>query len=181
MSYYPPEFHSLAGTAEIRIRAARPGGPLAASWLFLVVWLLVGAGAISDLLRPVKAGAPTFLRIWLLGWLVGGISLLGKLGWHYLGEEVISLTNGVLSIRQQAGWLHRTKAYDIAHITSLRSQEAVPDGSLFRQRRGPLLGEGAVLFDYGARTVAFGLNLPVDEGDQVVAFLHRHHVDAAGR
>jgi hypothetical protein len=179
MPYSPPEFFTMAGTAEIRIPAVRPGSQGIFMAIWLAVWTLGGALAISGFISSVLAHQmQASLGLWLLGWAAGEAVVGVQLLWFYRGLELVTLTGGELRVRQQAGPLHREKTYDASQVRHLRAQDDEWYERRKPERRWPLEG-GAVAFDYGSRTVQFGIGLNDYEGERIVAFLHKHGIAPA--
>jgi hypothetical protein len=183
MAYYFPQFSRAAGTAEIRIKAARPNLPALFLCVWFTLWTLGGLAALGAWLGGQNGQqGHGFLGSWLLGWAVAETLVGAQLLWFFGGQEVVTVVGGELRIRQQAGPLQREKAYDATKIRYLRAQDDELDAG-FSERgrlRLPLSG-GAVRFDYGAQTVRFGIGLPEYEGSLVVAFLQECGVAPAPR
>ena len=88
---------------------------------------------------------------WLCGWTFGELSVLGILSWMIAGHQVLTLSRDTLVIRLAVGPLGRTREYQLDAVRRLRV--AATHG-----------GKGQVTttaraFDYGAKTIRFGVNI----------------------
>jgi len=141
-------------------------------FLFLTGWLIMwAAGEVSVgfemlrqfglLPRPENWGQTNGVCLFMIGWLIGWTAG-GALVWYLwllmvLGHEVITVSAMSLDIvTRPIGRLHRYQLTEISNLRVLESREGIM---------------GTIAFDYGARTVRFGLTLDPAEARQIVALL----------
>lgn len=97
--------------------------------------------------------AALFLSFWLVGWSLVPLLLSALLIVLLWGRESICAAPGELSIELGLAWFGLNMRYRAAGVRNLRSAPA--EGNNARAWRG-----NHAVFDYGARQVAFGINLP---------------------
>lgn len=181
MKRTPPQFSSDLDTHTIRIQSEKSGCTLSFLLFWLSGWLLGGGLVIRALVLGLPIGPPSmgsatvFLLKWLAMWLFGLVVFGYLFIWLVVGQEVVTLANGVLRIRQKTGPLGRTQEYAIYQIRHLRAQPDEWPTSLDKNQRRDW-GSGSVLFDYGPETIRFGEMLSNAEAQRIVDFLHQHRV-----
>lgn len=118
-----------------------------------------GAGAFGGL----------FMIAWLGAWTVGGAFAIYAWLWQVKGvEEVVIAHDGFCIKRRTPVWT-RTKNYHLHEVKSLRASQA--QASIFDMSRGMEfwgISGGVLAFDYGAKTVRFGIGLDEAEAKQIL-------------
>jgi len=148
---------------EIRIRSKT-------QWfvtVFLCFWLFGWAfGEVMVLTTLLGGGvgvANLFMIAWLGAWTVGGLFCMSVVLWNFAGQERITLPGNALTVQRRVPVLTRSWTYDIAQITKLRTTQQVETALwVNRQMNSGLFSRrdhGSVKFDYGMRTVGFGMEL----------------------
>lgn len=149
--------------------------------LFLLVWLAGWAMGELAAVRALLSGAASgpgglFMAFWLTGWTCGGGLALYSLLWLLVGQERILLVHDALRLRKVVLGLGPEKSFDLAQVSNLR---AAPGGRSAGTSGGlqvPTVGgSGLVAFDYGARTVRFGLDIDEPEAAWIVSQLGARH------
>lgn len=144
--------------------------------VFLCFWLCGWAfgwiAAAGALFSGSAGGGSLFLFFWLGAWTVGGAFALGIVGWMLFGREVVFVTPQGIHVTRSIGAFRRGTNCRADHISDLRSvDEGTP--SMFGGRNMPAwfmsgFSYGAIKFDYGSRTLGFGLELERGEAKKIV-------------
>jgi hypothetical protein len=115
-----------------------------------------------------------FMILWLCGWTFGGIFAISTWWWYITGKEIITISQGVLTIVKK-GSVAKTKSYDLNEAKNFRAYEDFADDFGFGvgRRRGltapwNVASEGTIKFDYGMETVRFGDKLYQAEGEYIL-------------
>ena len=141
---------------------------------WLVGWTFGGIFAIRALLTEwaKNIGAALFLLFWLCGWVFGEFFALSTLLWGFFGTEILSVNQGVLTIKRSVFGLGPRKEYQIIKISNLRTtaqSEPLATDRYNRSRYG--LYGGAIVFDYEGKSIMIGAGLPKPEAEELAAFL----------
>lgn len=121
-----------------------------------------GAGAFGGL----------FMIAWLGAWTVGGGCAIYAWLWQVKGVEEILITHEGFCIKKRTPVWTRTKNYRLHEVKSLRATSS--QTSIFDISRGMEfwgLSGGVLAFDYGAKTVRFGIGLDEAEAKQILGDL----------
>ena len=114
-------------------------------------------------------GAKLFIIFWLGAWTVGGGFAIYTWFRSFLGREVILINPMMLTIRQEAGKLGRSKEYELREVKSLRVE---PLAYGYRNYSSNMqfwgMGNGLIAFDYGAKTFRFGSGVEESEAKDLV-------------
>lgn len=139
---------------------------------FLVLWGAVTwlFGWSGDEAAPVSTLVVLFMAAWLMLWTIGGIAALAALLWMLTGSEIVRVSSaGIEVLRYTLIW-KRHRSYDARHIARLRLRPPRgrfdnDDTDSRNSASGMLNGfsDGSIKFDYGRKTVGFGLEL--DDAD----------------
>ncbi len=141
---------------------------------WLTGWTFGGIFAIRALVTEwtKNFGAALFLLFWLCGWVLGESFALATILWGFFGKEILSVNQGVLTIKRDIFGLGPRRRYDIIKITNLRA--TVPANSVTAdQYNRPKYGlySGAIYFDYEDKRIMIGAGLPKPEAEELAAFL----------
>ena len=153
----------------------KPAGPLSMA-LVLFVLLLVEVSIFALIIN--RGTGPTayplaLAYLFLSAWTICSAVAVYIQVWHWRGKEVIQVSEGVLCVsrvisgRTLPGF---SKEYSAAHIRGLRLA-AEPDTLDPRSWshtgwKNGLIG-GHIAFDYGSKTIYFGIGLDEDEAHQL--------------
>ncbi len=123
-----------------------------------------------------------FLLFWLCGWTLGGLAIITTLIWMLVGFERITIDPEGLRIERRIGPIARKRLCALSHIQDMRVVEQASSGF---GRQGPQswhtgFSQGAVQFDYGRGTLAFGLDVDAGEGKDILAQITRRFPQLAG-
>lgn len=141
--------------------------------LFLAAWLgawFIGEKlAIQDLFFSKSPhGQSGFLLFWLIGWTVGGGTVIYSLLQMLFGDEIIVLTSSTLNIKRKCLGVGPSKEYDLHHITNLRLTLEPVTKTANRGTFSLGSSNGSISFDYGARTYRFGNEIDEAEASQII-------------
>ena len=161
-----------AGDGEkIRIKAQRQIFALLFLPVWLTGWTAGGVAAISQLISQFQP----FLAIWLILWALGWVFAASTIVWMVAGSETVKVVGGDLEVAQHALGFSRRRLYEgrmIRHLAAA-SRPAWP----FRYTwQVPFFGstrQGAISFNYGARTYYVAAALDESEARQVVEWLNK--------
>jgi hypothetical protein len=155
--------------------------PAKANWfgvVFLCIWLGGWGVGEAAAIRQVFRGGPEdyvgfFLLFWLVGWTVGGCIVLYSLSWMLAGVERLRLVSDALVLRNEVFGLGFEKRFDLTAIRNIRVDATeAKRGSRIGALHIPGVGRsGAVLFDYGAKTIRFGTGVDEVEASQMIEVL----------
>ena len=105
-------------------------------------------------------------------WTIRGVLAISQLVWQLSGREVIEVSNLSIKIQRQELGLGRPNEYWAEHIKDLRIVPGMYFPFSFLKGRAASFWvpvEGPIVFDYGARTVRFGLGVDEAEAKQILA------------
>jgi hypothetical protein len=156
--------------------------PVKKNW-FLVIfmcfwlcgWFFGEASALGEIYGSVHKGmANGFIMFWFCGWTFGGFFALSVLWWNFAGKEIITVSQGVLTIVKK-GTLAKDKSYDLNEVKNFRAIEEASNDFGFGSRSSlsPFnsAGKGTIKFDYGMETVKFGDQLYQAEAEYLLGRL----------
>jgi hypothetical protein len=104
-----------------------------------------------------------FVLFWLIAWTAGGILAIKMFLDMLLGKETITVDNYKLTLGNM--FLKKAKAYDLNEAKNFRIMES-PE---IRSRRVETPNENGVIgFDYGLKTIRFGLNIDELEAKSIL-------------
>ncbi len=162
--------HEVGGGRRVTIRPEPSTG-----WLIGgLVYILVYSVLLVLMLAAITAGG-----LWVsLGALVGFLVAIAGMGvpwvafvvaWLATGSEEVTVSHGVITVDKSVLGFSRTRRYARADARDMRVEPRV--GMNRRIVLAYAFDQGAVAFDYGARSVRFGRRLSTWEGGQVVEAL----------
>jgi hypothetical protein len=109
---------------------------------------------------------------WLGMWTVGGALVIFVLAWQLFGREVIKVSSQAIVTDRVVLGFGRPKEYSAQHIKSLRLSAAVNANDMYGWSRAEQLyglTGGRVAFDYGFKTIHFGIGVDEAEAKQIIA------------
>ncbi len=107
--------------------------------------------------RGAGADSP-FALLWLVGWTVGGITMLRAWLMQLRGEEVVHIANGTLRIRRGIGKRGRVAVYAVHDISELRVISRGWHERLFNDQWNRMF-RPTLVFRCGGRDVRFAYGL----------------------
>ena len=143
--------------------------------LFLLAWLggwVFGeVNAAGEIFKGDGKAPVAFMTFWLIGWTIGGASVLVTIAWQLAGREVITVNGATLSHRIEMFGVGHSRLYRSSEVKNIRATEF--STSLFTNQRSwfpPMFGSGygPVAFDYGARTIRVAPSLEEAEAKMLV-------------
>ena len=154
-----------------------------------MIMVLIGGGILFNLIlaawheleRP-SGGWVGDLLLGLLGlFLGGGLFIYGTTrlyaySWDIAGKEIVQATGSSLVVSRQLFGYGRPHEYLAEHVRNLRVSDDSGETSWIDWWNRSIFGkldEGAIAFDYGAKTFQFGLELDEAEAEQIVAAILR--------
>lgn len=182
-------------------RGIKIGIPSKKNWfiiLFLGFWLIgwaVGEATVIGILivgflKFLSGGLPDtattgaeafgglFLIAWLGVWTVGGAFAIYAWLWQVKGVEEITISYDSFEIVKKTPIWTRTKKYRLQDVTSLRISNSVT--SMWNMSGGMEFAGitgGQLAFDYGAKTVRFGIGLDEAEAKYIINDIQIHSPD----
>jgi hypothetical protein len=147
--------------------------------LFMPFWLAGWtAGMImvpTHMDKATTSGQQLFMVVWLVLWAVGGIMALAMFLWTLAGREIISATGQYLTVEKSLFGLKTRQQYDRSRIEKCRVILGADTGSIVGNRTFSWgFTGGTIAFDYGLKTVNFGIFLEEAEARYVIDELKRH-------
>ncbi len=159
--------------------------------LFMAFWLAGWSlGEVTALVIVIRGlgvrGPILFILLWLTLWTFFGVFVTYTLLWQLFGKEIILISNqAIITKRAVFGFVYFPREYSAEYIKELRVLPASNQGDLFGMNRaGWLTGfsGGALAFDYGAKTIRFGMSIDeaeakqiLEEIDQILWRYRNHH------
>lgn len=125
--------------------------------IFMAFWLIPWAvGEFAVFMALAEMGLAlnaesAFFVAWLLGWSLGGGTVVIVLVRALAGREVLTLTGTELTSRNEALGIGRTTSYDLRWVRHLRAEK------------------GSLLFHYDETNVIVGRSLKTEETAEVLA------------
>ena len=101
---------------------------------------------------------------------LGTLSLLYSWWWMLAGKEIVTLSDGVLTIEKK-GAIAKTNSYDLKEANNFR---AVEENAVYGRNKSfetypwVVANHGTLKFDYGVETIQFGDWLSQTEGDYIL-------------
>jgi hypothetical protein len=151
-------------------------------WLliFLPVWLVPWTfGGISALLvlaaGEAPEGPPGFLALFLCFWLIAEVFALYVMLWMAFGKEVVTIRNGVLSVKRDVMGCGPTRRMPLSELRNLRASGyfGFPMTFSYTFRWWGLSG-GTIAVDYRGKPYRFGIALDEQQANAVVGELRPH-------
>jgi len=175
--------------SDMRITIADTAGglrivmPCRRSWsviVFLAFWICGWAvGEVMVSRQFLQGDAPAegefFMLTWLGVWTGGGVVAVYAWLWQVMGKEIVTVHGQTFTVRRDIGGVGFEKDYDLVQMRNLRGQPVgfspVDLSSSFQ-----LWGVGGMIaFDYGARTVRFGVGLDEAEVEHVLTSIKQRY------
>ena len=139
------------------------------AWLCFVSYFAI---SVATALSSVQ-GARVFMYIIALPFFANLFFAAKKLYWNLAGKEVITLSQGLLTINRKGDPFKRTKSYDLAKCRDFRAEEVempilhynTRTAAMFRKKPNP----GTIKFEYDyVDTIQFGDWLPQAEANYIL-------------
>jgi len=152
--------------------------------LFISFWMVGWAfgefTAVSSLVSGNGfGGSSLFMIAWLGGWTVGGGYAMYILLWQLSGNEIIQVSNsGITTSRTILGFGFFPKEYSSEYIKALRVSAPMNPNDIFGWSRASRFygtGGGLLAFDYGAKTVNFGVGIDEAEAKQILSEIQQRY------
>lgn len=117
-----------------------------------------------------------FLVAWLGGWTVGGAFAIYAWLWQVKGIERVTISFNALIVEKLTPIWKSKKEYHLNEVVSLRISNSSP--SVFTMS-GSMefwgMSGGRLVFDYGAKTVQFGVGIDEAEAKYLIRDIQRMH------
>lgn len=147
---------------------------------WLGAWFIGETTVVAQLLSGKSHGGDSFLFFWLCGWTVGGCWAIFILLWSLAGRERITVAQGMLKIEKNILGFGQSREYS---LSSTRDFRVVADGnsnSFFANRNAMSFWgyvNGPIVFDYGMKTIKFGLGIDEAEAKYILEVLNGYIED----
>ncbi len=132
--------------------------------LFLGVWLYgwgMGEFSAIDMFNGFLVSDfeffSFFIIIWLCVWSVAGFFVFKTIIWNLTGKEVITFGQGQLTIEKKGSLFSKPKSYDLKEVTKFRVKEEENKSGFWGVKKDA--SNGTIRFDYGMKTVKFGIEV----------------------
>lgn len=144
--------------------------------LFTGAWLVGWAFGEITVLKFLFPGRPfagpiLFITAWMVLWTLGGLYAIYILLWQLFGKELIAVSNQAIIVNRVIFGLKIPREYDASHIRGLRISTLPEPADLFgfyRATRVTGFSGGLIAFDYGAKTIRFGMGIDEAEARQIL-------------
>lgn len=117
--------------------------------------------------------AQIFMIAWLGGWTVGGFFALKTLLWQLAGKELITVNHDAISIQTDNVIYKKEKSYSRNYIKDLRLNPG--NDHPFKQLNIGKQNDGKIAFDYGAKTIKFGVMSEDAEAKKVINHIQKKY------
>ena len=110
-----------------------------------------------------------FTLVWLGAWTAGGAFAIYTWLWQVKGVEIITVSFAGLTICKKTPVWTRKKEYRLSDVVTLRISPSA--SSMWNMSAGMeywSITGGIIAFDYGAKTVRFGLGVDEAEAKQII-------------
>jgi hypothetical protein len=147
---------------------------------WLVGWAFGEVTAAGNLLSGMGFGGPSlFMIAWLGAWTIGGGYALYVLLWQLTGSEIVQVSNsGITTSRSILGFGFFPKEYSAEYIKALRVSASMSPNDIFGWSQASRFygtGGGFLAFDYGAKTVNFGVGIDEAEAKQILSEIQQRY------
>jgi hypothetical protein len=159
----------IDGVEQIRIPMRRNWFVLLFYCFWLCMWTAGGGMAMVGLTQTHDLFLVFWVAIWAVGWLFAATTIALQIA----GTEIIRVDGRDLETSVGIGALRWRRVYRGDHIRNLTSSDPNPWGWPWRMPRNNLLrpSQGAIKFDYGARTIHAASSAEEAEGRMIVDWL----------
>jgi hypothetical protein len=175
-----PHMRSLVEETPRGLSVTMPAPRNTFALLFLPVWLVGWVGwafgelsAIRSLVGGTSDEPRLFLLVWFAFWTLGGGWAVFTFLRMLVGKERIELDGEVIRLRHELFGIGRSSEYELRHVQNLRVAGAA--AGMPMAWRGLTPGQGAIAFDYGAKTIRMGDGLEEAEARQIISRLQQRH------
>lgn len=145
---------------------------------WLVGWTLGETAALAAITGFLGELGPqrSFVLLWLIFWTIAGFFTLSAFLWNLLGKEIITAIQGQLTIAKKGALFYRTKMYNLNEAQNFRIQQDNYSGKYQRRRKNGFWFGGIIAFDYGMKTVRFGLGIDEAEAKFILSKLFNKRI-----
>ncbi len=151
--------------------------------LFMSFWMIGWAfgevGALRSLISGEGFGGPgLFMIVWLSGWTIGGGYVIYIISWQLFGNEIIQVSNSVITTSRSVLGFGFPKEYSSEYIKALRVSTSSSSNDTFgwsRASRFYGIGGGLIAFDYGSKTINFGGGIDEAEAKQILSEIQQRY------
>ena len=141
---------------------------------WMCIWLvIIIALPFTFFTAASKTPIPfAFMSLWLCGWAVGGFFAFRTWLWNIIGKEIITISQGVMTIDRKGVIFYKAKSYDLNEARNFRAQEdpvtSIMPYGMSPYRTWRMGNTGTIKFDYGMKTVKFGEGVDEAEGSYLL-------------
>jgi hypothetical protein len=158
-----------ASGTELHILAKKDWGSLIFIPVWLAFWTYGGITAIKWVIHPGPSTPRAFITFWLAGWMLGEMWAIYWWLWSGFGKEIVTIREGMLSIRRDILGYGRTRSFPIGIVKDLRPSGFFPSDSYWENYLVQLkLADGTVGIDVQGQVKKFGVQLTEPEAQEVV-------------
>jgi hypothetical protein len=141
--------------------------------IWLCGWFFGEVSAIWSLFFNVHHSNVMFISIWLCGWTMAGGYVLASLLWNIAGREVVTVQKEMIKIERKIFNIGLNREYSTVAAKNFRVVNQDNSITWFRWKNnfGCFTGTGKIKFDYGMKTLSFGIGIDEAEGSYILAQL----------
>lgn len=123
--------------------------------------------ALFEIFSKKTAGASMFMVFWLIGWTVGGFFVFKYILWMLFGREIIKVSIKSIIISKKTLCFKSEKEYAVSNVKNFRIVQRI-EGYTGRRYGGSADMLEKICFDYGMKTVKFGVGLDEAEANYLI-------------
>lgn len=160
----------IDGALQITIPAKRHPVVL----IFIMAWFggwvfgeFTALNMLIDFFNKKTAGVSMFVVFWLIAWTVAGFFVLKYILWMICGREIIKVSTKSIILSKKTLCFKSEKEYAVSNVKNIRVvQNAEYVNVNYRRSSSDMLEK--ICFDYGMKTVKFGIGLDEAEANYIV-------------
>ncbi len=160
----------IDGALQITIPAKRHPVVL----IFIMAWFggwafgeFTALNMLIDFFNKKTAGVSMFVVFWLIAWTVAGFFVLKYILWMICGREIIKVSTKSIILSKKTLCFKSEKEYAVSNVKNFRIVPRI-EGYTGRRYGGSADMLEKICFDYGMKTVKFGLGLDEAEANYII-------------
>lgn len=112
----------------------------------------------------------TSQTVWVCAWILGLIFAIRTILWMFIGKEIITAGQGVLTISKNLKLINRSRAYDMNEATNFYVRSTAPQNKwcIVVRDESNSYNIGTIHFDYGMKTISFAEGIDEAEANYLL-------------